>query len=82
MILTMAIPDVSSTNGASISINFFSPGFTTTCSLGNIGIDLLKIIKHDSQESITPSNSNKFFIPKIMSTLSNISDTNVNISNL
>ena len=54
----------------------------TTCSLGNIGIDLLKNLKHDSQESITPSNSNKFFIPKTMSTLSNIYDTNVNTSNL
>ena len=82
MILMIAIPDISSTNRASIGINFFSPSFTTTCSLGNIGIDLLKNLKHDSQESITPSNSNKFFIPKTISTLSNISDTNVNTSNL
>ena len=63
IILTIAIPDISSTNGASIGINFFSPGFTTTCSLGNIGIDLLKNLKHDSQESITP-NSNNFLFPK------------------
>ena len=82
MILTIAIPDISSTNGALISINFFSPGFTITWSLGNIGIDLLKNLKHDSQESITSSNSKRFFIPKTMSTLSNISDTNVNASNL
>ena len=68
----IAIPDISSTNGDLIGINFFSHGFTTTCSLGNIGIDLLKNLKHDSQESITPSNSNKFFIPKTMPTLSNI----------
>ena len=78
----IAIPDISSTNGASISINFFSPGLTIICSLQNIGIDLLKNLKHDSRESITPSNSNKFFIPKTISTLSNISDTNVNTSNL
>ena len=66
----------------SIGINFFSPGFTTTCSLGNMGIDLLQKSKHDSHESITPSNSNIFLIPKTISTLSNISDTNVNTSNL
>ena len=78
----MAIPDISSTNRASISINFFSPGFITTCSLQNIGIDLLKNLKLDSLESITPSNSNRFFIPKTISTLSNISDTSVNTSNL
>ena len=78
----MAIPDISSTNGASISINFFSPSFTTTYSLGNIGINLLKNLKLDSLESITPSNLNRFFIPKTISTLSNISDTNVNTSNL
>ena len=53
-----------------------------TCSLGNIGIDLFKNLKLDSLESITPSNLNKFLIPKTISTLSNISDTNVNISNL
>ena len=63
IILTFAIPEISSTNGISIGINFFSPGFTTTCSLGNMGLDLLKNLKHDSQESITPSNSNMFLIP-------------------
>ena len=43
IILTIAISDeVSSTNGVSIGINFFSPGFTFTCSLANMGIDLLK----------------------------------------
>ena len=81
MILMIAIPDISSTNGASIGINFFSPGFTITCSLGNIGIDLLKNLKHDSQESITPFNSNRCFSPNTMSTLSNISNTNVNTYN-
>ena len=53
-----------------------------TCSHGNIGIDRLKNLKLDSLESITPSNSNKFLIPKTISTLSNISETNVNTSNL
>ena len=52
IILIIAIPEISSTNNISIGINIFSPGFTTTCSLGNMGIDLLKNLKHDSQESI------------------------------
>ena len=82
MILTIAIPNISSIKGDSISINFFSPGFTITCSHGNIGIDLLKNLKLDFLESITPSNLNKFLIPRTMSTLSNISDTNMNISSL
>ena len=53
-----------------------------TCSHGNIGIDLLKNLKLDSLVSITPSNSNKFLISKTISTLSNISETKVNNSNL
>ena len=48
ILLTIAIPEISSTNGVSIGINFFSPAFTITCSLGNMGMDLLKNLKHDS----------------------------------
>ena len=78
----MAIPDISSIKGDSIGINFFCPGFTITCSHGNIGIDLLKNLKLNSLVSTTPSISNKFSIPKTISTLSNISETYVNTSNL
>ena len=53
-----------------------------TCSRGNIGINRLKNLKLDSLVSITPSNSNKFLIPKTISMLSNISETNMNTSNL
>ena len=82
MILTIAIPDISSKKGVSIVINFFSPSFTITFSCGNIGINLLKNLKLHSLESITPSNLNKFLIPRTISTLLNISDTNMNTSNL
>ena len=80
--LSMAIPEVSSTNGASIFINFCSFGFRTNDSLGQKGIDLFKKLKHDSCEFIMPSNSNIFLIPKTKSTFSCISHTNVNILNL
>ena len=41
-IFVMAIPDISSTKGASRTINFCSFGFTDTFSLGKNGIDLFR----------------------------------------
>ena len=46
------------------------------------GIDLSRNLNNESFMSTTPSNSNTFFMPITKSTLSYISDTNVNISNL
>ena len=68
--------------GTSIFINLCSFGFSITCSLGKNGIELFRILKHDSYEFKIPSSSNIFFIPKTKSTFSCISDTRVNISNL
>ena len=82
MILTIAMPDISSINRTSIGINFFSPGFIITCSLGNIRINLPKNLKLDSLESIIPSNSNRFFIPRTYQHYQICLDTNVNSSNL
>ena len=77
----MANPQISSTNGASIFINFCF-GFKTICSLGKKGIDLFKQLKHDSHTFIMPSHPNIFLMPNTKSTFSCISDTNVKISNL
>ena len=74
--------EISSTNGASIFINFHSFGFETICSLGKKGIDLFRKLKHDCHGFMMPSNSNIFFIPKTKSMFSCISDNNVKISNL
>ena len=41
-ILIIASPDISSINGASTSINFYSLGFSTIYSFGKIGRDLFK----------------------------------------
>ena len=81
-IFTMARPEISSTNGASIIINFLSFGFNTACSFEKNGIDLFKNLNDESHMSIIPSNSNTFIMPNTKSTLSCISDTNVNTSNL
>ena len=81
-IFTMARPEISSTNSASIFMKFLSFGFNTTCSFEKNGIDLFRNLKDESYMSITPSNSNTFFMPKTRSTSSCISDTNVNTSNL
>ena len=79
---TMAMPDDSSTKGASTMTIFCDAGAISTVITGKDGIDLLRKIKQDSLESITPSSSNMFFIPISRSTLSCISDTKVKISNL
>ena len=81
-IFTMAIPDNSSTKGASTMTIFCDAGAISTVVAGKNGIDLLRKLKQDSLESITPSNLNMFFIPMTKSTLSCISDTKVKISNL
>ena len=52
----MANPDISSINGAFTFINFCSLGFKTMQSTGNMGKDLLKNLKQQSLEFITPSN--------------------------
>ena len=69
-ILTMARPEISSMNEAFTFINFYSLGFKIAQYSGNIGTDLLKNLKQQSLEFITPSNSNMFFIPKTKSTFS------------
>ena len=45
-------------------------------------MDLFKKLRHESHESITPSSSNRFLIPRTRSTFSCISETSVKISNL
>ena len=69
-IFTMAIPDSSSTKGASITTIFCVFGAISAAVTGNNGIDLLRKLKQESHESITPSNSKIFFIPITKSTLS------------
>ena len=68
--------------GASILMNLCSFGFNMTCSFRKIGIDIFRKLKHDSHELMIPLSSNMFFMPKTKSTFSQISDTNVNTSNL
>ena len=81
-IFTMVRPEISSTNGASIFMNFLSFGFNTTCSFEKNGIDLFRNLNYESCVSIAPSNSNTFLMPNTKSTLTCISDTSMNISNL
>ena len=60
-IFTMAIPDNSSIKGASTMTIFCDVGATSTFVIGKNGIDLLRKLKQDSLESVTPSSSNMFF---------------------
>ena len=76
-ILTMANPEISSINGAFTFINFCSLDFKIVHFSGNMGTDLFKNLKQSSQEFITSSNLNTFFILKTKSTFSWISDTNM-----
>ena len=69
-IFTMAIPDNSSIKGASTITIFCDFGAISTVVTGKNGIDLLRKLKHESHESVTPSNSKMFFIPMTKSTLS------------
>ena len=78
----MAMPDIFSKKGDSIVMCFCSFGFTSSSSLAKNSIHLCKKLKQESLESIMPSSSNRFLIPKTKSTFSCISETNVKISNL
>ena len=69
-IFTVAIPDSYSTKGVSITTIFCILGAIYTTVTGKNGIDLLRKLKQESHESITPSSSKIFFIPKTKSTLS------------
>ena len=53
-ILTMAIPEISSTNRALTFVSFCSFGFNITFFPGNMGMDLFKNLKQQSLEFITP----------------------------
>ena len=66
----MAIPDNSLMKGASMMTIFCDVGVISTVVTGMNGIDLLRKLKHESHELITPSNSKMFFIPITKSTLS------------
>ena len=67
---TIAIPDNYSTNGASITTILCTFGGIAVFSLGKMGWDLLRKLKQEPHESITPSSSNTFLIPKTRSTFS------------
>ena len=77
--LIIANPDISSINGASTFINLCSFDFNTMHSFGKIGKDMFKKSKQESHESIKPSNSNIFLIPKTKCTFSCIFATKVYI---
>ena len=64
----MAIPYSSSMKGASMMTIFCDAGAISTVVTGKNGVDLLSKLKHESHESITPSNSKIFFIPMTKST--------------
>ena len=66
----MAIPDNSSMKGASTITSFCDFGAISTVITGKNGIDVLRKLKHESHESIMPSNSKIFFIRMTKSTLS------------
>ena len=51
----MAIPDNSSIKGASMMTIPCDAGVISTVDTGKNGIDLLRKLKHESLESITPS---------------------------
>ena len=50
----MAVPEISSTNGALTFISFCSFGFNITSFSGKMGTDLFKNVKQQSLEFITP----------------------------
>ena len=80
--LVMAIPVISSSNGASKTIIFCSFGLLQPFLLEKRGTDLFRKLKQEFCESITPSSSKRFLIPNTRSTFSCITGTNVKISNL
>ena len=62
-IFITAIPDNSSTKGASTTTISCVFGAISTAVTGKNGIDLLRKLKQESHESIMPSSSKIFFIP-------------------
>ena len=66
----MAIHDSSSVKGASMMTIFCDVGAIPTVDTGKNGNDLLRKLKQESRESITPYSSKMFFIPVTKSTLS------------
>ena len=68
-IFTMAIPDSSSMKGAPITTIFCIFGVISTAITGDNGIDLLRKLKQESHELVTPSSSKIFFIPITKPTL-------------
>ena len=60
-IFTVAIPDSSSMKGASTTAIFCDFGKISTVIAGKNGIDLLRKLKHESLELITPCNSKNVF---------------------
>ena len=77
IILIIAKPEMSSTNGAQTFTNFCSLHFNISSFSGYMGTDLFKNSNLQSLEFIIPSNSNTFFMPKTKSTFSCILDTRV-----
>ena len=57
----MAIPDSSLMKRASMMTIFCDACVISTVDTGKKGIDLLRKLKHESCELITPSNSKMFF---------------------
>ena len=70
IILIIANPEISSTNGALTFTNFCSSGFNIISFSGYIDTDLFENLNQQSLEFITPSNSKTFFIPRTRSTFS------------
>ena len=60
-IFTMAIPDSSLMKGASMMTIFCDVSTISIVITGKNGIDLLRKLKHESHESITPSNLKDIF---------------------
>ena len=66
----MAIPDSSLMKGTSMMTIFCDVSAISIVITGKKGIDLLRKLKHESHELITPSNWKMFFIPMTKSMLS------------
>ena len=66
----MPIPDSSLMKRASMMTIFCDVGVISTVDTGKNGIDLLRKLKQESHESITPSSSKMIFFPITKSTLS------------
>ena len=59
-IFTIAIPDISSTNGAFIMTNFCCFRLISVFSLRKNGIDWFKKLKQELHKSVTPSSLKMF----------------------